>query len=84
MILLACVCTACSADGGGGQGGVTVFQAADLFLPADVSASGYYIPNAYNSFIGNAASGGWAGFAFPNVPGTLGLFKVRGNHCYLQ
>ena len=30
---------------------------------------------AYNSFIGNAASGGWSGFAFPNTPQPLGDFQ---------
>lgn len=36
-----------------------------LLIPADITASGFYIPNAYNTFVGNAASGGWSGFAFP-------------------
>ena len=38
-----------------------------LTLPADATASGFYITNAYNRYIGNAASGGWAGFAFPSL-----------------
>jgi hypothetical protein len=37
--------------------GETFYSSPDLFLPADSSASGFYIPNAYNTFIGNAASG---------------------------
>ncbi len=36
---------------------------------------GYYISNAYNDVIGNAASGGWSGFAFPNIPKPLGNFR---------
>ena len=45
-----------------------VYQTVDLLLPADVTASGFYITNANNSIIGNAASGGWAGFALPVLP----------------
>lgn len=47
-------------------------QSSDLTLPADVSASGFYITNIRNEIIGNAASGGWSGFAFPILPGPLG------------
>jgi len=47
-------------------------QSNDLTLPADVSASAFYITNVRNHVIGNAASGGWAGFAFPNLPEPLG------------
>jgi hypothetical protein len=39
-------------------------QAPNLLLPADVTAAGYYVTNAYNRFYGNAASGGWSGFIF--------------------
>ena len=38
--------------GGGGQGGETFQAQTGLLIPADTSASGYYVPNAYNSFIG--------------------------------
>ncbi|KAK5580096.1 hypothetical protein RB653_000109 [Dictyostelium firmibasis] len=52
-----------------------VFQQSDsLTQPADSAAGCYYITNAYNSLVGNAASGGWSGFAFPN------LDKPIGNH----
>ncbi len=47
----------------------------DLRNPADSAASGFYITNAYNSFIGNAASGGWSGFAFPNLMKPIGYSK---------
>lgn len=61
------------ADGGYGQGGEQFNQQNGLLLPADTSASAFYIPNAYNTFVGNAASGGWSGFAFPNTPLPIGL-----------
>jgi len=63
------------ANGDWGQHGETIEEADDLIVPADTSASGFYIPNAYNRFVGNAASGGWSGFAFPNVPKPLGAFR---------
>lgn len=46
-----------------------------LNLPADVSAGGFYISNVHNYVIGNAASGGWAAFAFPNLPTPVGLSR---------
>ncbi|KAJ3285678.1 Fibrocystin-L [Rhizoclosmatium sp. JEL0117] len=45
----------------------------DLIVPTDVSAACFYITNPKNSFIGNAASGGWAGFSFPGMPAPIGL-----------
>ena len=58
-----------------GNGQTTqVYQQSDILtLPADVTASGFYITNVQNNIIGNAASGGWSGFAFPNLPTPLGL-----------
>jgi hypothetical protein len=50
-------------------------QTNTLTLPADVAASGFYITNVHNNVIGNAASGGWSGFAFPNLPSPIGLSK---------
>jgi hypothetical protein len=38
-----------------------------LIVPTDITASAFYITNAYNIFIGNAASGGWGGFSFPQL-----------------
>jgi hypothetical protein len=43
-----------------------------LTQPADATASGFDISNAYNSIINNAASGGWAGFAFPQLQRPIG------------
>ena len=74
------------ANGDWGQGGQT-FKAipGQLLIPADTSASGFYISNAMNSFVGNAASGGWSGFAFPNVAVPLGNFEgtMLPNNTYL-
>eukprot|EP01038_Epipyxis_sp_PR26KG_P008105 gene8105-10977_t len=64
-----------AADGGWGQGGARFTASSDLLIPADTSASGYYISNAMNTFVGNVASGGWSGFAFPNVVEALGDYK---------
>jgi hypothetical protein len=63
------------ANGGWGQWG-EFFRAIDgeLLIPADTSAAGFYISNAMNRFVGNAASGGWSGFAFPNLASRLGAF----------
>jgi hypothetical protein len=47
----------------------------NLILPADSAAAGFYITNANNTFIGNAASGGWAGFSFPNLPKPIGISR---------
>jgi hypothetical protein len=48
---------------GVGQTTQTYQQTSTLTLPADVTASAFYITNIQNYIIGNAASGGWAGFA---------------------
>jgi hypothetical protein len=44
-----------------------------LNLPADVAACAFYITNVHNYIIGNSASGGWAGFAFPLLTTPLGF-----------
>jgi hypothetical protein len=36
------------------------YESSTLTLPADVTASGFYITNVHNNIIGNAASGGWS------------------------
>ncbi len=63
------------ANGGWGQDGESFTQNTDLLVPSDVSAGGFYVSNGYNTFVGNAASGGWSGFAFPNLPYPVGDFK---------
>lgn len=60
---------------GDSQGGVTVQSSYNLTQPADIAAAGFYITNAYNIFIGNAASGGWTGYSFPNLLTPSGLFS---------
>jgi hypothetical protein len=61
-------------DGAGGQSGATYNSIAQLIIPADTSAAGFYFLNSMNTIYGNAASGGWAGFAFPNAPERIGNF----------
>ncbi len=56
----------------GSQAGESFAEETGLLLPADTSASGFYISNAYNDIIGNVASGGWSGFAFPNLDEAIG------------
>ena len=50
-------------------------QSSTLNLPADVAASAFYITNVNNFLVGNAASGGWAGFAFPNLLAPIGMSR---------
>jgi hypothetical protein len=59
---------------GGGQTGDLFRETDELRNPADAAAAGFYITNARNWIYGNAASGGWTGFSFPNVPYPLGAF----------
>lgn len=47
-------------------------QSKDRILPADSTASAFYITNIHNDIVGNVASGGWAGFAFPILPFPIG------------
>jgi G8 domain len=44
-------------NGGGSQSIPVFLQGPNLLLPADVTASGFYITNMHNNLIGNAASG---------------------------
>lgn len=78
-----------SEDSNGDQAGVTVctecrssvhrnYKNWELLVPSDIAASGFYISNAYNRFVGNAASGGWSGFGFPNFKVGSRLFAYAG------
>jgi len=60
---------------GNSQNTPTYEQSSSLIWPVDVSASGFYISNVHNYLIGNAASGGWSGFAFPSLPTAVGKSK---------
>ncbi|EGC33844.1 hypothetical protein DICPUDRAFT_36074 [Dictyostelium purpureum] len=57
---------------GAEQTGQIFTQNDGLTQPADSAAGCFYITNAWNDFIGNAASGGWTGFAFPNLDRPIG------------
>ncbi|GAM24877.1 hypothetical protein SAMD00019534_080520 [Acytostelium subglobosum LB1] len=57
---------------GYGQSGEYYAAQTGLAQPADITASGFYITNCYNTFIGNAASGGWGGFSIPNLIKPIG------------
>ncbi|MEW5305209.1 MAG: hypothetical protein WDW36_007766 [Sanguina aurantia] len=57
---------------GPSQSGTTHYQSADLLNPADAAASPFYISNANNAFINNAASGGFSGYNFIALPAPIG------------
>jgi len=93
--LAAFVNTIGSPSAGGSQTGQTFVSDATTLQPADHSAAGFYAANSQNAFIGNAASGGWAGFAFPNlykptgpsasnatVPSAYPLLQFEGNSAH--
>jgi len=54
------------------QSGQMFYENAALTQPADSSAGCFYFTNAYNTIIGNSASGGWAGYSFPNLYAPIG------------
>lgn len=55
-----------------GQEGFTLIESPEFSNPADRAAAGFYITNGNNYVIGNAASGGFAGYSLPNLPEALG------------
>mmetsp|Transcript_11766 Transcript_11766/g.14644 ORF Transcript_11766/g.14644 Transcript_11766/m.14644 type:complete len:1149 (-) Transcript_11766:779-4225(-) len=57
---------------GNGQTTELNYESPTLTLPADVTASGFYVTNVHNNIIGNSASGGWAGYAFPSLRRPIG------------
>ncbi|KAH9259577.1 hypothetical protein BASA81_001999 [Batrachochytrium salamandrivorans] len=59
-----------------------VSEQTNLILPSDSAATVFYITNAYNSFLGNAASGGWAGYGFVNLPKPVKMHINYGNGQY--
>eukprot|EP01137_Pigoraptor_chileana_P015723 Opistho-2@5312 len=63
------------AAAGWGQTGEVFVESDELRNPADTAAGAFYITNAMNRFVGNAASGGWTGYAFPNLPRPIGAHK---------
>jgi hypothetical protein len=58
--------------GSGQQVSELIVQSVDRILPADSTASAFYVTNVKNNIIGNNASGGWAGFAFPTLREPIG------------
>ncbi|KAF2078218.1 hypothetical protein CYY_000508 [Polysphondylium violaceum] len=58
------------------QSGQMFYENPLLTQPADSSAGCFYFTNAYNKIIGNSASGGWAGFSFPNLAKPIGNFQT--------
>ncbi len=46
----------------------------NLILADDIAASPFYFTNAHVAIFGNAASGGWAGFTFPNLIAPKGAY----------
>lgn len=50
-----------------------LYETPNMINPADFTASPFYITNAYNNFVGNSASGGFAGYLFPNLPLAIKL-----------
>eukprot|EP01124_Arcella_intermedia_P022125 TRINITY_DN3233_c0_g4_i1.p1 TRINITY_DN3233_c0_g4~~TRINITY_DN3233_c0_g4_i1.p1 ORF type:complete len:1092 (+),score=168.98 TRINITY_DN3233_c0_g4_i1:472-3276(+) len=59
----------------GSQGAAYYDDTPTLIHTSDLAAGVFYITNAYNTFIGNAASGGWTGFSFPNLPRPIKLHQ---------
>eukprot|EP00754_Rhynchopus_humris_P021028 Rhum_TRINITY_DN14723_c0_g2::Rhum_TRINITY_DN14723_c0_g2_i1::g.112480::m.112480 len=57
--------------------GVVAAASKVLVQPSDVSAACFYFSNAHNTIVGNAASGGWAGFGFPGLPAPLGVHSAE-------
>eukprot|EP00775_Hariotina_reticulata_P013903 gene13903-14021_t len=55
--------------------GNDVWQGVNLFDPTDFAAAGFYALNKYNTWLNNAASGGFAGFTFPRAPRAIKDFK---------
>ena len=64
----------------GAQYAFDIDEGPNLILPSDLGASVYYITNSYNYFLGNAASGGFAGFAFVNLPTPVKLNEEYGGY----
>lgn len=54
------------------QWGFVQYQTSGLANPADRAAAGFYITNGRNRIVGNAASGGFAGYSFPTLPEAIG------------
>lgn len=54
----------------------SVYESINLIDPPDVTAAGFYISNAYNSFEGNAGVGGFACYHFPILPKPIFMHRA--------
>ena len=61
--------------GGSSQSGETFEERTEATQPADAGAAGFYVSNPNNDLIGNAASGGVSGFAYPVLPKPIGVSR---------
>lgn len=59
----------------GAQEGIVIVESETLKNPADRAAAGFYITNPRNRVFGNASSGGFAAYTFPNLPTPIGAGK---------
>uniref|UniRef100_A0A7S3L0I4 G8 domain-containing protein n=1 Tax=Amphora coffeiformis TaxID=265554 RepID=A0A7S3L0I4_9STRA len=62
-------------SGGVGRDIPTYVEEEKLAFPPDTSASAFFLPNAWNTVVGNVAVGGWAGFHSPNMKTPLNSFR---------
>lgn len=59
----------------GGQNLDDILQTPDLLVPADKAAAPFYITNAYNRLVGNAASGGFVGYSFVGLVAPIEEYR---------
>ena len=62
--------------GGVSQSGETFEERPEATQPADAGAAAFYVSNPNNDVIGNAASGGVSGFAYPVLHKPIGLSRT--------
>ena len=62
--------------GGVSQSGETFEERPEATQPADAGAAAFYVSNPNNDLIGNAASGGVSGFAYPVLQKPIGISRT--------
>lgn len=62
--------------GGVSQSGETFEERPEATQPADAGAAAFYVSNPNNDIIGNAASGGVSGFAYPVLQKPIGISRT--------
>jgi hypothetical protein len=60
------------------QCGVEVISNDNVLIPADVAPAAFYNTNPNNEWYGNAASGGFTGYSFVQLPEAIGLHVDKG------